>query len=320
MQFPPSVPVRGLPANAAAWARVANQTCDNHFAAWGPDLLVNVHVSNLTAALPTLGFVSSGVGGQRRLPLNAIIFFLGRFGWVEDSSLAADLASGLSAAILASFEAWAVRDGRLNWTPTSEAGFLQRVLALEAELSTGMLPAELKVTADSFVPFIGHDDTAGGGPDWADSWQSRMTVASLIKHRVLGPAAECSAAELPKVTVPSLAAFHQPDRYLATEGFGLSGDTAPARIGAIGAREVRDTKIERAAPYRGAGGGSGGGGGSGEKKLNSRPTRNRVCTSRCPSRWCSSGSAALTWPARSPTRSRRSPPRSAWRPSRVRPR
>ena len=105
-------------------------------------MLVNVHASNLAAALPTLDFVS-GVGGQRHLPLNAIAFFLGRLGWVEDSSLAIDLASGLSAATLASFEAWAVRDGRLKWTPTSETNFLQRVLALAAELATGMLPAEL---------------------------------------------------------------------------------------------------------------------------------------------------------------------------------
>jgi len=104
MQFPSSVPVRGLPANAAAWARVANQTRDNHYAAWGPDVLVNVRASNLAAAPPTLDFVS-GVGGQRHRPLNAIVFFLGRLGWVEDSSLAVDLASGLSAATLASFEA-----------------------------------------------------------------------------------------------------------------------------------------------------------------------------------------------------------------------
>ena len=52
-----------------------------------------------------------------------------------------------------------------------------------------MLPAELKVTADSFVPFIGHDDTAGG-PDWAGSWQSRMAVVSLTQHRMLGPYAD----------------------------------------------------------------------------------------------------------------------------------
>ena len=100
-------------------------------------MLVNVHTSNLAATLPTLDFVP-GVGGQRHLPLNGIVFFLGRLGWVEGSSLAVDLASGLSAATLASFEAWAVRDGRLKWTPTSEAGFLQRVLALTAELSTGV--------------------------------------------------------------------------------------------------------------------------------------------------------------------------------------
>ena len=40
----------------------------------------------------------------------------------------------------------------------SEAGFLQRVLALAAELATGVLPAE--VTAGSFVPFEGHGDSA----------------------------------------------------------------------------------------------------------------------------------------------------------------
>ena len=66
---------------------------------------------------------------------------------------------------------------------------MQRILTLEAELTTGVLPAELKVTVDSFVPIIGHDDTAGG-PDWTDSWQSRMTVVSLTQHRMLGPYAD----------------------------------------------------------------------------------------------------------------------------------
>ena len=36
-------------------------------------------------------------GGQRNLPLNAIVYFLGRLGSVDDGSLAIDLASGLSA-------------------------------------------------------------------------------------------------------------------------------------------------------------------------------------------------------------------------------
>ena len=108
------------------------------------------------------------MGGRRRLPLHVIVFFLGRLGWVEDGSLAVDLTSGLSAATLVSFEAWADGDGRLDWSPSSETGFLQRVLTLAAELATGVLPAELKVTADSFVTFEGHDDSAVG-PDWADS-------------------------------------------------------------------------------------------------------------------------------------------------------
>ena len=70
-------------------------------------------------------------------------------------------------------------DGRLDWSPTSETEFLQHVHTLAAELSAaGELPAALKITADSFVPFDGHDDSAGG-PDWTDSWQSRMKVSSL---------------------------------------------------------------------------------------------------------------------------------------------
>ena len=65
-----------------------------------------------------------------------------------DSRRAIDLASGLSAVTLASFGAWATADGRgLDWSPTSEVGFLQRALALAVELTTGvLLPAELKVT------------------------------------------------------------------------------------------------------------------------------------------------------------------------------
>ena len=85
-----------------------------------------------------------------------------------------------------------VADKRLDWSPTSETGFLQRVLALAAELATsGPLPAELKVDQNSFVPFEGHDDSAGG-PDWTDSWQSRMTVFSLTQFSMLGPFADVS--------------------------------------------------------------------------------------------------------------------------------
>ena len=125
------------------------------------------------------------------------VFFLGRFGWVEDGSLAVDLSSGLSAATLASFEAWADGDGRLDWPPTSETGFLQRVLTLAAELAMGVLPAELKVNAESFVPFEDHGDSADG-PDWADSWFSRMAVESLalalLALALLAPAKSCRCA------------------------------------------------------------------------------------------------------------------------------
>ena len=131
MQFPASVPLRALPESAAAWARAAQQTRGYHYAAWGPGVLVDVHTPKLADALPTLDFVFS-VGGRRRLPLHVIVFFLGRLGWVEDGSLAVDLTSGLSAATLASFEAWADGDGRLDWPPASETGFLQRVLTFAA--------------------------------------------------------------------------------------------------------------------------------------------------------------------------------------------
>ena len=57
------------------------------------------------------------------------------------------------------------------------------------------------------------------------------------------------AAQLPKRAISSLAAFHQLDRHLAAEGFDLSGDIAVERIGAIGAREVCDTEMERAVSY-----------------------------------------------------------------------
>ena len=118
MQFPQSHP---LPANAAAWTRLANATRENHYVAWGPGVLVNVHSSKLVEAMPLMDFTERG--GQKYLPLNAIVFFLGRLGWVGDGSLAVDLTSGLSAAILVSFEAWADGDGRLYWSPSSETGF-----------------------------------------------------------------------------------------------------------------------------------------------------------------------------------------------------
>ena len=112
MMFPPSNPVRALPASAAAWARVATATRDNHYMAWGDDVLVNVGASKLVTALPKMQY--DKIGGEQHLPLNVIVYLLGRLGWVEDYHLQVDLASGLSAATLASFEEWAVTDGRLD--------------------------------------------------------------------------------------------------------------------------------------------------------------------------------------------------------------
>ena len=74
------------------------------------DVLVNAHSSKLAEAMPLMTFTERG--GQKFLPLNAIVFFLGRLGWVEDRSLAIDLTAGLSPATPASFEAWAVADKR----------------------------------------------------------------------------------------------------------------------------------------------------------------------------------------------------------------
>ena len=58
--------------------------------------------------MPLLDFTEHG--GQKFLPLNAIVFFIGRLGWVEDRSLSIDLSAGLSPATLSKFEAWAVAD------------------------------------------------------------------------------------------------------------------------------------------------------------------------------------------------------------------
>ena len=60
-------------------------------------------------------------------------------------------------------------------------------------------------------------------------------------------------SQLPKVTVPSLAAFHQLDHHLASEGFDLSGDTTAKRISAMTARDKRDDDLRAAAPYGGTG-------------------------------------------------------------------
>ena len=78
MQFPQSHPVRPLPANAAAWTRLANAARENHYVAWGPGVLVNAHSSKLAEAMPLMDFTERG--GQKFLPLNAIVFFLGRLG------------------------------------------------------------------------------------------------------------------------------------------------------------------------------------------------------------------------------------------------
>ena len=58
MMFPPSNPVRALPANAAAWARVAAATRGNHYAAWGDGVLVDVHASKLVTALPKMQYIA----------------------------------------------------------------------------------------------------------------------------------------------------------------------------------------------------------------------------------------------------------------------
>ena len=89
MMFPPSNPVRALPANAAAWMRVASATRDNHYTAWGNDVLVNVDSSKLATALPGMQYVK--ISGQKHLPLSAIVHLLGRLGWVNDPRLQIDL-------------------------------------------------------------------------------------------------------------------------------------------------------------------------------------------------------------------------------------
>ena len=60
MQFPPSHLVRPLLANAAAWSRVAAATRENHYVAWGPGVLVNVHSSKLAEAMPLMDFTEHG--------------------------------------------------------------------------------------------------------------------------------------------------------------------------------------------------------------------------------------------------------------------
>ena len=46
-------------------------TRDGHYKAWGVDVLVNASSPKLAVALPLL-----------EVPPNAIVFFLGRLGWV----------------------------------------------------------------------------------------------------------------------------------------------------------------------------------------------------------------------------------------------
>ena len=65
---------------------------------------MNVHSFKLAVvALPLIKYALRN--GQRHLPLNFIVYLLGRLGRVEDGSLAIDLTPGLSATTLASFEA-----------------------------------------------------------------------------------------------------------------------------------------------------------------------------------------------------------------------
>ena len=111
------------------------------------------------------------------------------------------------------------------------------------------------------------------------------------------------------MTIPSLAAFHQLDHHLASEGFDFSGDTAADRTNAMTARDERDSALRAAALY----GGSGSGGDSSEKpalEFDPKLRPHIKASVKVLQLWLNSP----TSPARSSTRPRRSPPSSAWRP------
>ena len=78
MMFPSSNPLRALPANAAAWVRAADSTRNGHHTAWGDEVLVNVGASKLVTALPKTQYVK--ISGEQHLPLNVIVYLLGRHG------------------------------------------------------------------------------------------------------------------------------------------------------------------------------------------------------------------------------------------------
>ena len=160
----------------------------------------------------------------------------------------------------------------------------QQLPLLVAEaLNEHVLSIELSAAITAFLAVLHGLDALLGWSDpnkrpavVAGRFSCALNALSTLDALLAGEAEEATkydtaclllAAQVPKQVIPSLAAFHQLDRHLAAEGFDLSGDTAAERIGTIGAREVRDTGIERAAPYGGAGGGSGGGGGSGKTAL-----------------------------------------------------
>ena len=181
-----------------------------------------------------------------------------------------------------------VAEALASWaTAGSLANFAavhQRLPLLVSEaLKEHVLPVQLSAAITAFPAMLRDLDARLA---WSDATKS----ASVLRYRfpcalyslpaldeLLEGEAEATkfdtacnvlAAQLPKVTAPSLAAFSRLDRHLAAVGYDLSGGTAAERMESIAARDERDEDLRAAAPYGGTGSG---GGGAGKTALDSEP-------------------------------------------------
>ena len=175
MEFPAtpySAATRSIPATFAAWGGLSQPALNSLYGKMTDRMLVLVEGSQLAAAAPDLPFTL--IDGRKALPLHEVILFYGRLLWAADDALDTDLSVLVAPSKLAGVEAWAVADGRLDFSPCGATCFLQRVCELASSL-TPPYPAALSLAHASLVPLEPHPVP----PDMDSSWHVRVPLRIL---------------------------------------------------------------------------------------------------------------------------------------------
>ena len=120
------------------------------------------------------------VDDTKALPLHIAVFFYGRILWPADGALDTDLSMLAALSKLAVVEAWAVADGRLDFTPCGGTCFLQRVCEFASVVAlTPPCPAALALAHANLVPLEPH----AVPPDMDSWWHVRMPLGSCALVR-----------------------------------------------------------------------------------------------------------------------------------------